>query len=171
MRAFIDSKDRASYSELYNRYFDSLSKYIGWLTADFERGKDIAQCAFLQVYKTPESFDTSRKFNLWLFAIAKNIWKNDARNKRTRQRHQKNSARIQEVDIEIYGDEANTQSLRLEQIKKAVEKLPTAQKEAFILKYSNNLTIKEISEVCDCNEGTVKSRLFYAIKGIREQIM
>jgi RNA polymerase sigma-70 factor (ECF subfamily) len=36
----------------------------------------------------------------------------------------------------------------------------------FVLRFRQELSLKEISEICQCSEGTVKSRLFYALKKI-----
>ena len=50
----------------------------------------------------------------------------------------------------------------------AVERLPEPQKVVFLLKYGEDLTITEIAKVCDIPEGTVKSRMFSALKAVRE---
>ena len=49
-------------------------------------------------------------------------------------------------------------------LKDAVHLLPEAQKECFILRYQEELAIREISEIMECPPGTVKSRLHYALK-------
>ena len=40
----------------------------------------------------------------------------------------------------------------------------------FVLKHQQGLTIKEISDIMDCSEGTVKSRLFYSIKKLSNKL-
>ncbi len=166
MTAFIEQGDKQAYGRLYAKYFGPLSKYIGWLTSDQERGKDIAQNTFYRVYQNPAAFDATRKFSLWLYAIAKNMWKNDLRSRVTRSKHHNLSKQtVYSESIEITEDKS-----KLDKIHKALASLSPQHKEVFILKYSSNLTINEISEVCECSTGTVKSRLFYAIKKIRENI-
>ena len=41
---------------------------------------------------------------------------------------------------------------------------------AFLLRYGNNLSIKEIAEILECPEGTIKSRLYYTIKYLSERL-
>ena len=165
MRAFIEKKDMTAYSLLYTRHFDPLRKYLAWIS-DREQAKDIAQNAFYHIYKKPEKFDLSRSFQLWLYSIAKNLWKNEIRNAATRKKYHEN------IDVSDSNPELDLveNRTRLIQIHRAIEELSIQQKEVFVLKYSNNLTIKEIAELLSCSEGTVKSRLFYAIKGIRARI-
>jgi RNA polymerase sigma-70 factor (ECF subfamily) len=49
-------------------------------------------------------------------------------------------------------------------------KLDDKHREVFILKHIDGLSIKEISEIVGINEGTVKSRLFYAIKKLATEL-
>jgi len=55
----------------------------------------------------------------------------------------------------------------MKRIRLAINDLSPNHREVMILKYSSNFTIAEISEICGCSEGTVKSRLFYAIKKLK----
>lgn len=159
---FVTSRDEKAFSCLYQRYFLSLTKYVGWLINDRNQAKDIVQNIFLKIYQSPSLFDTSRRFKTWLFVIAKNQWKNELRNKINREKHAKILALIP-PDITTK-EEDN----RLKNLSKALEKLTASHKEVFVLKYSNGLTIKEIAQVLNCSEGTVKSRLFYALKKTKE---
>ena len=53
-------------------------------------------------------------------------------------------------------------------IRRAVQQLPDKERTILILFYQNDYTIKEIAEILGINEGTVKSRLFYARKKVKE---
>ncbi|MFM7467028.1 MAG: RNA polymerase sigma factor, partial [Crocinitomicaceae bacterium] len=50
------------------------------------------------------------------------------------------------------------------------EQLDDKHKEVFVLRHFEGLSMKEIGEVMELNEGTVKSRLFYATKQLAEQL-
>ncbi len=168
MEAFIQHRDKEAFIHIYNRYFSTLSKYVSWLANDLDLGKDIAQNIFMKIYHRPEMFDPSRNLKVWLFSVAKNQWKNELRNKANKLKHQpfiiKNSIiNIQESDDDI-------KIRRLESLNMALASLSENHKEVVILKYSNNLTIKEISSVLNCSEGTVKSRLFYALKCLKKEV-
>ena len=170
MRNFIEAKDDAAYAELYKRYFHAIRNYLGWLSINQERGKDIAQNTFYNIYRNPQAFDTSKKFKLWLYTVAKNMWKNDLRQTKTRIRHHTALTEQQSAQDNESTQRPVFEKNKLESIQKAVDELSSAHKEVFVLKYKNNLTINEISEICACSAGTIKSRLFYAIKEIRDRV-
>ena len=52
----------------------------------------------------------------------------------------------------------------------ALMKLDTKHRQVFVLKHMDGLSIKEIAEITEANEGTVKSRLFYAIKKLADTL-
>lgn len=159
---FVNSQDEKAFSCLYQRYFLSLTKYLGWLINDRNQAKDIVQNIFLKIYQSPTLFDTSRHFKTWLFVIAKNQWKNELRSQINREKHSKILALQPQDTAETKEDN------RLKNLSKALEQLSESHKEVFVLKYSNGLTIREISQVLSCSEGTVKSRLFYALRKTKE---
>ena len=54
-----------------------------------------------------------------------------------------------------------------ELIRQGLQALPQDQREAFVLHYYEGLSLKEIAQAVDSNEGTVKSRLFYGRKALQ----
>ena len=169
MRLYISDRDSASYSELYNRYSRPLYKYFYWNTRNTEISADLRQNVLLKLYTDPHLFDPSRNFKAWLFSIAKNFWKNEIRNKAAANKQldiaSKNTYGQQTEDLNSGPDPS-----RLNKIYKNMALLSDIHKEVIVLKYSSNLTILEISEVLECSEGTVKSRLFNAINKLKKII-
>lgn len=163
MNAFASRGKDDAFSKLYEKYFPLLSKYMGWLANNMDQGKDIAQNVLLKVYQNPASFDASRNFKVWIFSMAKNLWKNELRSEAIQKVHNEQILYQSQLEEEPMSEDDNKKAF----LKKELTKLSENHKEVFILKYSNNLTIKEISEVCACSEGTVKSRLFYALKQLK----
>lgn len=163
MKKFITSKEHKAYELLYKRYFEEVCKYITWLNQDREAAKDITQKIFIKIMDKPTLFDWNKSFKIWLFSIAKNAWKNEVRAKSIHLAYQKdtyaNETTVVDNDIDS--------NAKLKKIWQSIDNLSVEHQEVFILKYANNLSLKEISEVCNCSLGTVKSRLFYAIKNIR----
>lgn len=166
LRNFSATHNRQSFDVLYSRYFRSLWKYLKWLSHETDGCADIAQNIFLKLYEKPEICDPNRNFKVWLFSSAKNLWKNEIRNRSTRQEHLRSLA-TQEAK---YPEDTDTQSARLAAISKAIEGLNETHREVFVLKYSNNLSIEEIAEICQLPQGTVKSRLFYALKQLKNKV-
>lgn len=169
MQLYISNGDSASYSELYNRYSRPLFKFFFWNSRNTEISADLKQNVLLKLYTDPHLFDPSRNFKVWLFSIAKNFWKNEIRSIATAN---KQLEIVRKNTNEQQTDELNTVSdtSRLNNIYKNMAQLSELHKEVIVLKYSSNLTITEISEVLECSEGTVKSRLFNAINNLKKII-
>lgn len=168
MEGFIHERNTALYTELYRRHFRPLARYLSWLIKDEGRGKDLAQNIFIQIYHKPNLFDTRKNFKVWLFAIAKNRWKNEVRDEAVKTKY----IRLASTEFMRMADEgATTPSTQHQQrVRRAMAELTEPHREVVILKYTNNLTIQEISDITGNSKGTVKSRLFYALKHLRSLV-
>jgi len=168
MEQFIRQRDPRVFAQVYERHFVNLSKYITWLSQDIALSKDITQTVLLKIFRNPQRFDTQKDFKVWLFVLARNQWKNQIRDIRTREKY------LTEIEqskaMEVHPPKTEQQEERLTQIRKAIKGLSDHHQEVVTLKYINNLTIKEISEILECSEGTIKSRLFYALENLRNRI-
>ncbi len=158
--------NRNAFGEIYDRYSGKLLQYFyRMLWQDKEKAEDFMQDIFLKVIRKQEMYDPEKPFKTWLYCIAANMCKNEY--KRTEIR------RLAVHEIR-YGSrtstdpDAMTAQIELSDFDKALEKavqeLEPYHRDVFILRYRQDLSLKEIGEALDCNEGTVKSRLFYAIK-------
>ena len=67
-------------------------------------------------------------------------------------------------------DEALEHSELHQLLRQAIQALPEAQRDAFLLHYDEELTVPEVARIVGCPEGTVKSRLATALQTIRRQI-
>ena len=167
MQLFKSNRDEHAYKRIYEAYYSPLYKFIYWMAGEESMAQDIAQEALIKVYQKPELFNAQSSFKTWLYTIAKNTLKNAYR-KESNETKMKNTLKVVSFESEHEtNDELRTQ--RLNTINQAVQQLPPKQKEVFIMKYSSNLTLLEISEICDCSVGTIKSRLFKATRSIKER--
>lgn len=166
MQHYQSNKNVQAFERIYDRHFISLTKYLFWLSGETERSKDLAQNIFVKVLNNPGLFDSSKNFKVWLFVIAKNAWKNEIRDRSRRLKLEKNISQQNSSDPKRKLDDLSKQ--RLLEVNSAIAELSDAHKEVIALKYTNNFTIEEIAEILNCSKGTVKSRLFYAIKNIKK---
>ena len=162
---FTIDRDVAAYNELYSRYFPILVKFGIWKCSNVDMAKDAAQHVLIKFFENPESFNSSRIFKPWIFTLIANHFKNNWRNEANRHRLNQNL-----LDVPEDNNEEFDYKHRLEKINQALSQLKDSHKEIFLLKYSSNLSIKEISNTLNISEGTVKSRLFYSIQNIRKNI-
>ena len=59
---------------------------------------------------------------------------------------------------------------QVEQLMTAIDMLPEAQREAFLLKENTGLSVEEIAEITNTKPETAKSRIRYALKKIRQTV-
>lgn len=170
MELIADGKEQA-FSELYERYADRLVNYFfRMLRKDREKAEDFMQELFTKIITKPELYQTGRNVQTYLFSIANNMCKNDYRSHEVRQRaaeelkhtqnHYEPEQASQNIDKNAF-DDALEQALR---------DLDETKRSTFEMRYRDELSIKEIAEVFECSEGTVKSRLFYTLKHLNQSL-
>ncbi len=155
------------YAEIYDRYATRLLNYFyKMLWKDREKAEDFLHDLFAKIIAKPDYFDPKRSFKTWIFSVAHNMCKNEYKKQEIRQGgplelNENIYAETKEKDVESYD-----MQLFLKKLYAELDKLEEVQKSSFILRYMEEKSIKEISEIMQCSEGTVKSRLFYTLKKI-----
>lgn len=160
-----------AFDELYNRYSNRLLHFFyRMLSGDADKAQDFLQDISLKIINHADTFQESKKFSTWIFTIASNMCKNEYRrisNKKNMERNIIDHNRIQSTnEIE--------ERLDLKEFYKflniELQNLDFNKKMVFLLRFQENLSIKEISDVLGCSEGTVKSRLFYTTKLLSKKL-
>ncbi len=159
---------------LYERYASKLYFYfLRMLDKNPRQAEDALQDLFLKVVTSSGSFDTQKKFKTWLYCIAHNICKNHYRHQAVvaeyfLQKTDENTIEPYLSDQLLAKIDAN---LFREQLTLALDKLPAQKREAFLLRYQEDYTIAEIAHIQNCPEGSVKSRLYYALRLLEAELL
>ena len=165
MQLVVD-KDSRAFSELYDRYSQMLANYFfKMLWQDEEKAQDFMQDLFTKIIEKPHLFDLKRNFKTWMFSVANNMCKNEYRKQSIR----KNTSYDMDEGYQIKDNQASAldslqDSLFSEKLTQELELLDEKQKSTFVMRYFQDMPIKEIAQALDLSEGTVKSRLFYTLK-------
>ena len=153
---------------LVKRYYDLVHSFIYRNTSDYNIAYDITQDVFIKMMKNIDKYQIENgKFKSWLLKIAVNTTKDYFRSKTYKQRTQSYDISNQEIEDRTNVVDILSKKEEAIKIKEAIENLPKLQKEAVILKYYNDLKIKEISYITGENENTIKSRLFNGVKNLK----
>lgn len=166
----LQSGNEAAFNALYHRYSAKLHGFF-WrmLNKDKVVAEDFTQQLFMKIIEHKGRFDSNQKFSTWAYTIASNMVKNEYR-RRERQSKRvvmaKNWQRDQSLNF-LKDMDADIWKNRLQ---KAINNLEEKHQQCFILRHQQGLSIKEISEITQCPEGTVKSRLHYALKSLSGQL-
>ncbi len=166
MAHFIGKRDKSTFDLIYKKYYAEVFRYLVWTSKDIELSKDLTQSVFVKVYTNPQHFNLSKDFKIWLLTIARNLWKNELRSKEVARKYSRQSAMTLNSEADEFIEKEQQKTIQL--VYQKMTQLNEHHREVIAMKYSNNLSINEISKILDCSEGTVKSRLFYAIKKLKE---
>ena len=162
----IASGRDAAFEELYERHATRFLRYFyRHLNQDEIRANDLLQDWCIRIVDHAHRFDPAHKFLTWAYTIAGNLVKNEYRSRTVR------SIMTVTDDPGKWGEPLQDwkDSLDRTAFRKALEKvveeeLSDAHREVFLLRFQEDLPLKEIAVIAGCSEGTVKSRLFYALK-------
>jgi RNA polymerase sigma-70 factor, ECF subfamily len=164
----IHQGEAAAFDELYSRYQKRLLYYFyRMLGNSYEKAGDFLQDIFMKIIERPDQFDSSRRFSTWLFSVAHNMCKNEYRRLSIR----KNVLWDGDMDYHRESDNRDEENRQLaEQIFSEINELGEIEKTAFLLYYREDFSVRDISQVLNLPEGTVKSKLFYTRKKISEKL-
>lgn len=169
--------DIRAFEELVYKYDSKVLSLALRYAGDEDDAKDIYQEVFIRAYRGIKNFQFKSEFSTWLFRITTNVCITfKSRDKR------KNNVSISpgDEDEEVHQSELVDTSSSPEMlasggelnyiINNAVETLSPKQKMTFILKHYDGYKIREIAEMMECNEGTVKKYLFDATRNLRKKL-
>lgn len=133
---------------LVKRYYDLVHSFIYRNTSDYNIAYDITQDVFIKMMKNIDKYQIENgKFKSWLLKIAVNTTKDYFRSKTYKQKTQSYDISNQEIEDRTNVVDILSKKEEAIKIKEAIENLPKLQREAVILKYYNDLKIKEISYI------------------------
>lgn len=125
---------------------------------------EIAQDTFLSALKSLPSYREKSSFKAWLFTIALNLSRSRLRKREARNRLRSVLTGIFQLEMRKRNspEEAVVQDERDAAIWRALSALDEKHRLPVILRYFHDLTIGEIAQMLEVNEGTIHSRLHYA---------
>ena len=163
--ARIADGDRQAFEDLYREYQPRLYRYLARIAGEAPAG-ELANDVMVEVWKSAGSFRGEANVSTWIFGIAHYKALNEFR--RTRR---------DQVELEDAGPLADTAAnpqQRFEQrdreacLKRALQRLSPEHREAMQLTYYAGFSYEEIAEVMRCPVNTVKTRMFYARRQLKE---
>jgi RNA polymerase sigma-70 factor, ECF subfamily len=167
----------AEFSELFKLYYKQIFGYIFRRTVVFDDTADIAADTFMSAFRHINRFSYKGiSIKIWLYRIATNEVNQYFRNK------QKHNSLFSRIDFEnenlfntLLQDDKNDLEAELQQhdqfitILNGLKTLPVKYQEVISLRYFEGKENKEIAEILDMNEGTLKSLLSRGLEKLREK--
>ena len=172
--------DQSAFEELVYRYDRNVLSVAMKYANDEDDAKDLYQEVFIRVYRGLKNFRFQSEFSTWLFRITTNVcltYKSRSKehlrvsiNKNFDDEESELSATEELIYDGSSPEEISSGTDLGEIVNAAVESLSPKQKMTFILKHYEGYKIKEIAEMLNCKEGTVKKYLFDATKNLRKKL-
>lgn len=168
----LTSGEKQAFDVLYTRYATLLLNYFfRMLWKDREKAEDFVHDLFAKIIQNPTSFDTTRNFKTWIYSVANNMCKNEYKKQAVRAGTKNGLEDYMAVPEETDGVFKQTHfTLFKNEFEEKLNQLDDKHREAFIFRHIEGLSIKEIADLLQINEGTIKSRIFYATKQLAEEL-
>lgn len=149
---------------------DFLKPFAINLTRDTEAANDLYQETLYKALSNQEKYNAGTNIKAWLFTIMRNIFINDYRRKAKQKTIFDSTPNDYLINLkQVSVSNAAESDMRVKEIKKAIQQLPEIFKAPFLL-YFDGYKYQEIAEVLDEPLGTIKSRIHFARKLLKEQI-
>ena len=158
-----------SFTLLMNTYNERIYWHIRRLVVSHEDAEDILQETFINVYNNLHKFAGNSKLYTWLYRIATN---ESIRLLRNRQKFLSPFDEVSEKLIDQLHDNSIEESDQiLVKFQEAILRLPEKQRLVFNLRYYDELSYEEISQVLDSSVATLKTNYHYASNKIKDYMI
>lgn len=182
MLAFQAGDDEA-FRELVDRHSGALVNWFWYQTHDRDVAEDLTQEVWMKIHRSRDDYEPRARFATWLYRVARNHFID---------RYRRRSRRPGEVSLDDDGggDEASpglsvrervegeapdpTAGLEREDLVRdvaaAVSRLPESMREVFLLGEVQGLPYSEVAAILEIPVGTVKSRMFHAVRRLQQSL-
>jgi len=157
--------DRSALEELSRRYYRQAYSMALLNVRQPDIALDIAQEAFIRIFRNIKRFDSNRSFSAWMYVIVRNLSHNYRERKKNRM-----TAFSDVVDETVLEQVSRNTEVSLERRERkrllwqAINDLNEKEREIIVLKDIEGFSYKELSDCLSIPEGTVMSRLYNARK-------
>ena len=162
LRCQIGDKD--AFAGLIERYQAPLRYFISRLSANPETAEDIFQDTWLTVIRRIHSLKKTDAFSTWLYRIARNKVYQQFRRKRKLSELDENIAVPNNTENDVFSPEDAAK------VHRCLKELLPEYREVLMLRFLEQMSYEQISQVINCRLGTVKSRIHYAKLALKKEM-
>ena len=177
MRRTQIDQNKQSFSVLYERYSTAVLSYLYRMLGNVEDVESIGQEVFLRAFRFAPTYRYPQKFSTWLFTITRNLAINHSR--RRKRSPVRNITELNLDGVDISGDPYQVASRATDDLEKqeeiarvlkALEDLPTDQKEVIVLGVFQDLSYAQMEAITGTKAVTLRSRMFHGLRKLAKMI-
>jgi RNA polymerase sigma-70 factor (ECF subfamily) len=160
----LQSGDERAFAELVDRYHARLHYYVRRLLPDADDADDVVQEIWLAAFRGIRALRDPRALRVWLYRVARNAALMKLRGERA----------VETLPVSVAAmsveDKAEFDAAEAARIHAGLAKLRPEHREVLLLRFLERMSYEQIAEVVGCPLGTVRSRIHYAKRELRNQI-
>jgi len=156
--------DKNALAELIERYQAPLRYFIIRLSTNSETAEDVFQDTWLTVIRRIHTLKKTDAFSSWLYRIARNKVYQRFRRKRKLSELNENITVPNDTENDVFSTEDAAK------IHRCLKELLPEYKEVLMLRFLEQMSYEQISQVINCRLGTVKSRIHYAKLALKKEM-
>jgi RNA polymerase sigma factor (sigma-70 family) len=168
VQLYIDTQRNPYFDALYTRYCDKVYRKCLSFTKNTARAEDFTHDIFLRVVTKLGSFREQAKFSTWLYSITYNYCMDQMRSPKQKEIY---SDDVYE-NLGTYADDdddAEIAEMEAQRLNKALDYLTTDERGILLMKYQDDISIRDIAETQKITESAVKMRLMRAKEKLRRK--
>ena len=170
VRLFIITQRNPYFEELYERYSGKVYRKCLSFVKDQAKAEDFTHDIFLKLIFKLGSYNENARFSTWLYSITYNYCMDQLRiNKKRAEVYADENLEVpDDTDLNTMFEESDVETKRL---KRAVERLTAEEKSILMMKYQDDLSIREIADVFQITESATKMRLLRSREKLRTKYL
>ncbi|OPA73353.1 RNA polymerase sigma factor SigW [Paenibacillus selenitireducens] len=169
--------DQRAFAELVELYKDKIFHLAYRMLNNRHEAEDVVQDTFLRVYKNLERYDENQKFSTWIYRIGTNLCIDRLRKRKptysldAEMNDQEGIDGYAMIPSEDRTPETEYMLSETQQmIRQAIDSLPAKYKTVMVLRYMQELSLQEISDVLDMPVTTIKTRVHRGREFLRKKL-
>ena len=169
VRLYIETQGTQYFSHLYSRYADRVYSKCISLLKDEMLAEDALQEIFLKIFLNLSKFGHQSKFSTWVYSVAYNYCIDlIRRQKKDRDLFSENEIDTERYDVRDDIDDTQMLEMDLKFLQITLDKLAPDDRIVLLMKYHDDMSIKDICTTLDKSESAVKMKLKRAKHRARE---
>lgn len=164
---FLATQSPEHFGELYGRYSDKVYSKCLSLLKNEAAAQDAAQDVFLKIFLNLSKFNKKSRFSTWVYSITYNYCIDYLRRKK-KEKTILTDDENEKDPVEEEVDDKEILEMEIERLAYILDKIPEDDKMVLLMKYREDLSIKDISKAFNKSESAIKMKLKRAKNKVRK---